>query len=177
MTTRIEHDLLGEREIPNDAYWGIHTLRAAENFKISKQKISDIPEFVRGMVMVKKATARANAELGVLSAEVAAAIDAACDEVLVKGRCLDQFPSDVFQGGAGTSVNMNTNEVVANLALEHLGKAKGSYDIIDPMPCPCRWDKNSKLLPSCWKKKTSICNAISICCWKSTWVQPPSARA
>ena len=101
MTTRIEHDLLGEREIPNDAYWGIHTLRAAENFKISKQKISDIPEFVRGMVMVKKATARANAELGVLSAEVAAAIDAACDEVLVKGRCLDQFPSDVFQGGAG----------------------------------------------------------------------------
>ena len=133
MTTRIEHDLLGEREIPNDAYWGIHTLRAAENFKISKQKISDIPEFVRGMVMVKKATARANAELGVISAEVAAAIDAACDEVLVKGRCLDQFPSDVFQGGAGTSINMNTNEVVANLALEHLGKAKGSYDIIDPM--------------------------------------------
>ena len=81
MTTRIEHDLLGEREIPNDAYWGIHTLRAVENFKISKQKISDIPEFVRGMVMVKKATARANAELGVISAEVAAAIDAACDEV------------------------------------------------------------------------------------------------
>ena len=93
--------LIGRTRNSNDAYWGIHTLRAAENFKISKQKISDIPEFVRGMVMVKKATARANAELGVLSAEVAAAIDAACDEVLVKGRCLDQFPSDVFQGGAG----------------------------------------------------------------------------
>ena len=114
MTTRIEHDLLGEREIPADAYWGIHTLRAKENFNISKQTISDIPEFVRGMVMVKKATAAANFKLGVLSEKVATAIDKACDEVLKNGRCLDQFPSDVFQGGAGTSVNMNTNEVIAN---------------------------------------------------------------
>ena len=128
MTTRIEHDLLGEREIPNDAYWGIHTLRAAENFKISKQKISDIPEFVRGMVMVKKATVRANAELGVLSAEVAAAIDAACDEVLVKGRCLDQFPSDVFQGGAGTSVNMNTNDRLPFGRLQQHGGHDGANE-------------------------------------------------
>lgn len=133
MNTRKETDLLGERLIFNDVYWGIHALRAVENFKISSQKISDIPEFVRGMVMVKKATARANGELGVIPADVATAIETACDEVLVKGRCLDQFPLDVFQGGAGTSLNMNTNEVIANLALEILGYEKGRYDIINPM--------------------------------------------
>ncbi|MCP1772364.1 aspartate ammonia-lyase [Neisseria perflava] len=133
MTFRIEQDLLGEREIPADAYWGIHTLRAMENFQISTQKISDIPLFVRSMVMVKKATAQANAELGAVPSEIAAAIEQACDEVLLKGRCLDQFPSDVYQGGAGTSVNMNTNEVVANLALEVLGYEKGRYDIVSPM--------------------------------------------
>ena len=133
MTTRTEHDLLGEREIPATAYWGIHTLRAVENFQISGQKISDVPQFVRSMVMVKKAAAQANGELGALKPEIAAAIAQACDEVLLKGRCLDQFPSDVFQGGAGTSVNMNTNEVIANLALEALGHAKGRYDIVNPM--------------------------------------------
>ncbi|QIM66089.1 aspartate ammonia-lyase [Mannheimia granulomatis] len=130
---RIEHDLLGEREVPHNAYWGIHTLRAIENFNISNITISDVPEFVRGMVMVKKATALANGELGAIPKKVAKAIVQACDEVLVKGRCLDQFPSDVYQGGAGTSVNMNTNEVIANLALELLGEAKGKYDIINPM--------------------------------------------
>ncbi|QLB15178.1 aspartate ammonia-lyase [Mannheimia granulomatis] len=130
---RIEHDLLGEREVPHNAYWGIHTLRAIENFNISNVTISDVPEFVRGMVMVKKATALANGELGAIPKKVAKAIVEACDEVLVKGRCLDQFPSDVYQGGAGTSVNMNTNEVIANLALELLGEAKGKYDIINPM--------------------------------------------
>ena len=133
MTVRIEHDLLGDREIPAEAYWGIHTLRAVENFKISNQKISDVPQFVRSMVMVKKATAQANGELGAVKPEIAAAIEKACDEVLLKGRCLDQFPSDVYQGGAGTSVNMNTNEVIANLALEVLGYEKGRYDIVNPM--------------------------------------------
>lgn len=133
MSVRIEHDLLGEREVPNEAYWGIHTLRAIENFNISNVTISDVPEFVRGMVMVKKATALANGELGAIPKKVANAIVEACDEVLVKGRCLDQFPSDVYQGGAGTSVNMNTNEVIANLALEILGEEKGKYDIINPM--------------------------------------------
>ena len=130
---RVEVDLLGEREVPNDAYWGIHTLRAIENFNISRNTISDVPEFVRGMVMVKKATALANGELGAIPAKIADAIIKACDEILKNGRCLDQFPSDVYQGGAGTSVNMNTNEVVANLALELLGHPKGSYDIINPM--------------------------------------------
>lgn len=130
---RVEVDLLGEREVPNNAYWGIHTLRAIENFNISRNTISDVPEFVRGMVMVKKATALANGELGAIPAKIADAIVKACDEILKNGRCLDQFPSDVYQGGAGTSVNMNTNEVVANLALELLGHPKGSYDIINPM--------------------------------------------
>ena len=130
---RKEVDLLGEREVPADAYWGIHTLRAVENFNISKVTISDVPEFVRGMVMVKKAAALANGELGAIPKAISEAIVKACDEVLVNGKCLDQFPSDIYQGGAGTSVNMNTNEVIANLALEILGHKKGEYKYLDPM--------------------------------------------
>lgn len=130
---RTEVDLLGEREVPNEAYWGIHTLRAMENFNISEATISDEPEFIRGMVMVKKATALANGELGAIPKKVANAIIKACDEILENGRCLDQFPTDIYQGGAGTSVNMNTNEVIANLALELLGLPKGDYKTINPM--------------------------------------------
>lgn len=133
MAYRVEYDLLGEREIPSDVYWGIHTLRALENFQISSQKVADMPHFVRSLVQVKKAAAQANGELGALSAEVAGAIDKACDEILVNGRCMDQFPTDVFQGGAGTSVNMNTCEVIANLALEQLGQEKGNYEVVNPI--------------------------------------------
>ena len=130
--TRIEEDLLGAKEVPADAYYGVHTVRAMENFQISPTVISDSPDFVRAMVMVKKACALTNKEMRTLPVDVADAIVAACDDVLVRGRCLDQFPIDAFQGGAGTSVNMNTNEVIANLALEHLGLPKGSYDVINP---------------------------------------------
>ena len=130
--TRTEEDLLGTREVPLEAYWGIHTLRAMENFQISGAVVGDEEAFVRGMVQVKKASALANSDLGALDPEVAGAIVWACDQVLVAERCLDQFPVDQFQGGAGTSVNMNTNEVIANLALEYLGYAKGRYDIINP---------------------------------------------
>ena len=130
--TRTEEDLLGAREVPLEAYWGIHTLRAMENFRISGSVVGDEEAFVRGMVQVKKASALANSDLGALDPEVAGAIVWACDQVLVAERCLDQFPVDQFQGGAGTSVNMNTNEVIANLALEYLGYAKGRYDIINP---------------------------------------------
>lgn len=129
---RIEEDLLGAREVPLEVYWGIHTLRAIENYQISGTTIAEEPEFVRGMVAVKKASAMANRKLGTLSDTIADAIIWACDEILEDGRCLDQFPIDVFQGGAGTSVNMNTNEVVANLALEHLGYAKGRYAHVNP---------------------------------------------
>ena len=130
--TRVEEDLLGAREVPLEAYWGIHTLRAMENFQISGSVVGDEEAFVRGMVQVKKASALANGDLGALDPEVAGAIVWACDQVLVAERCLDQFPVDQFQGGAGTSVNMNTNEVIANLALEYLGYAKGRYDVVNP---------------------------------------------
>ncbi|GAB2514995.1 Aspartate ammonia-lyase [Corynebacterium atrinae] len=130
--TRTEEDLLGHMEVPADAYYGIHTLRAMENFQISRTQINDVPEFIRGMVQVKKAAAMANRRLHTLPAKKYEAIVWACNQILDEGRCMDQFPIDVFQGGAGTSLNMNTNEVVANLALEHLGEPKGSYDIINP---------------------------------------------
>jgi aspartate ammonia-lyase len=130
--TRIEEDLLGQRHVPADAYYGIHTLRAIENFNISQTTISDVPEFVRGMVMTKKAAALANQKLGVLQKDTADYIIKACDLILETGKCMDQFPSDVFQGGAGTSVNMNANEVIANVALELMGKEKGEYQFVHP---------------------------------------------
>lgn len=130
--TRTEEDLLGTAEVPADAYYGIHTLRALDNFQISRTTVNDVPEFIRGMVQAKKAAAMANRRLHTLPSEKHEAIVWACDQILEEGRCMDQFPLDVFQGGAGTSLNMNTNEVIANLALEYLGEKKGSYDIINP---------------------------------------------
>lgn len=129
---RTEEDLLGTMDIPAEAYYGVHTLRAVDNFQISRTNINHLPEFIRGMVMVKKAAAMANRAVDALPDDKAEAIIHACDEVLVHHRAMDQFPIDVFQGGAGTSVNMNTNEVIANLALEYLGKPKGAYDVINP---------------------------------------------
>ncbi|WP_231598926.1 aspartate ammonia-lyase [Corynebacterium occultum] len=128
----MEEDLLGYKEVPEDAYYGIHTLRAMENFRISRTTINDVPEFIQGMVQVKKAAAMANRRLHTLPKLKAEAIVWACDQILEQGRCMDQFPIDVFQGGAGTSLNMNTNEVLANLALEYLGEEKGSYEVLNP---------------------------------------------
>lgn len=130
--TRTETDLLGPYQVPADAYFGVHTQRAIDNFPISGVHVSDVPQLIRGMVEVKKAEALANRDARVLPAKTAEAIVTACDLILTEGRCLDQFPVDLFQGGAGTSVNMNTNEVVANLALEVLGYGRGRYDIIHP---------------------------------------------
>jgi aspartate ammonia-lyase len=129
---RIEEDLLGNKEVSNESYYGIHTLRAIENFKLSNQKISDVPELVRGMMLTKKAAAMANSELGVVNPKIADKIIEACDLILTTGRFVDQFPVDVYQGGAGTSVNMNANEVLANVALELMGLEKGRYDVINP---------------------------------------------
>lgn len=129
---RSEEDLLGKRDIPAEVYYGIHTLRAIENFYISDRTINHVPELIRGMVMVKKAAAIANKELKTIPQKQADAIINACDEILNKGRCMDQFPIDVFQGGAGTSLNMNTNEVLANIGIELMGYKKGEYQYLDP---------------------------------------------
>lgn len=109
MTRRVEHDLLGEREVPRDVYWGIHTLRAKENFDVSGHTIH--PELIRALAQVKKSCARANMDLGYLAEDTGQAIVASCEEI-IEGRLHDQFVVDVFQGGAGTSTHMNANEEV-----------------------------------------------------------------
>ena len=129
MDTRKEIDPLGERAIPKDAYFGIQTLRATENFPVSGIK-APLP-FIRAYVLIKKSAAFANMEVGWLETAKAQAIIKACDEVLA-GKLLDQFVVDVFQAGAGTSFNMNVNEVLANRALEILGKEKGDYKTLSP---------------------------------------------
>jgi aspartate ammonia-lyase len=129
MKTRIEIDPLGKKAIPETAYYGIQTLRATENFPVSGIKAP--LAFIRAYVLVKKAAALANAEVGWLDQKIAKAIVQACDEIL-GGKLLNQFVVDVFQAGAGTSFNMNVNEVVANRALEILGKAKGDYKTVNP---------------------------------------------
>jgi aspartate ammonia-lyase len=131
MTTRTEHDLLGDKEVPADAYWGVHTARARENFPITGRPLSAYPHLVNALASVKEAGAKANAELGLLSAPIADAIVAACREVRA-GQLHEEFVVDVIQGGAGTSTNMNANEVIANRALELLGHAKGDYVHVHP---------------------------------------------
>jgi aspartate ammonia-lyase len=128
---RMEHDFLGEKKIPNDCYYGVQTLRAKENFDITGIPIASEPLFIKAFGYVKKAAAMANKELGVLDAKKADAIAYACDR-LIKGEFTEQFISDVIQGGAGTSTNMNANEVIANLGLEHLGFKKGEYEHLHP---------------------------------------------
>ncbi|MCU1679508.1 MAG: aspartate ammonia-lyase [Amycolatopsis sp.] len=131
MPIRIEHDLLGDKEVPADAYWGVHTARARENFPITGTAISAYPHLIEALASVKEAAARANGELGLLEPDVADAIVAACTEI--RGGALhEQFVVDVIQGGAGTSTNMNANEVIANRALELLGHKKGDYTRVHP---------------------------------------------
>ena len=128
---RIESDLLGELKVPADAYYGVQTQRALNNYKISNTRMCDYPEYVIAIAYVKMAAASANAELGVLDKDIANAIIAACCEI-VDGKFHDQFPVDMMQGGAGTSVNMNANEVIANRALELMGHKKGEYQYCSP---------------------------------------------
>ncbi|MFE5794979.1 aspartate ammonia-lyase [Streptomyces sp. NPDC056503] len=129
--TRTEHDLLGHRDVPADAYWGVHTLRALENFPITGTPISVYPNLVDALAAVKEAAALANRDLGLLPAGKAEAIVAACREIRA-GALHEQFVVDVVQGGAGTSTNMNANEVVANRALELLGHPRGDYRHLHP---------------------------------------------
>jgi len=129
--TRKEQDLLGPREVPADAYYGIQTLRGMENFHISGVPLSHYPELIQALAMIKMAAARANRDCGQFGADIAEAIEAACRE-LIRGKLHDQFQLDVFQGGAGTSTNMAANEVIANRALELMGRRKGEYEFCDP---------------------------------------------
>ena len=131
--SRTEVDLLGEMEIANELFYGIHTQRAINNFQISKSKIGDYPIFLKGLILTKKACAFANKEIGSIPEDKAKMIIQACDELLNNlPKYAAYFPSDVFQGGAGTSVNMNTNEVIANVGLELNKYPKGRYDILHP---------------------------------------------
>jgi aspartate ammonia-lyase len=128
---RMEHDLLGDRAVPASAYYGVHTLRALENFSITGNPISIYPDLVRALACIKEAAARANHELGLLDKARTDAIVKACQEVRA-GKLHAEFVVDVIQGGAGTSTNMNANEVIANLALEQMGHARGEYQFLHP---------------------------------------------
>jgi aspartate ammonia-lyase len=128
---RSEHDLLGDRDVPAHVYYGVHTLRALENFPITGSPISVYPELIKALASIKQAAAQANHELGLLDGTRCNAIVGACAELL-EGKLHDQFVVDVIQGGAGTSTNMNANEVIANRALELLGKKKGEYQYLHP---------------------------------------------
>jgi aspartate ammonia-lyase len=130
MAFRIEKDFLGERKIPQDAYWGIHTDRARENFSVSGYKMN--PSLICALAIVKKACCQANLEIGYLDEKKSRSILQACDEV-IEEKFFDQFPIDALQGGAGTSSNMNMNEVLANRAIELLGGNRGDYTVVHPI--------------------------------------------
>ncbi len=128
---RIEKDLLGEKKVPTNAYYGIQAARAMENFQISHYRISDYPKLIEALALVKLAAAKANADSGALDKEKLTGIDKACRSIM-EGNYHDQFDLDMFQGGAGTSTNMAANEVIANVALEMMGKPLGDYHSIEP---------------------------------------------
>src|SRR5688572_27831849 len=130
-TTRTEHDLLGNREFPADAYYGVHTLRAVKNFPVTGTPISHYPDLIRALAQIKMAAARASHDLRLLNRTRTDAIAKACREIEA-GKLHDQFVVDVIQGGAGTSTNMNANEVIANRALEILEHQRGDYRHLHP---------------------------------------------
>ena len=131
MNTRTEKDLLGYKEIPAHCYYGVQTLRAMENFNLSQNKLSQFPVFIKALAMVKSACAHANFKLNNLDENKNNAIQYACQQIL-NNQYHDQFPIDMIQGGAGTSTNMNINEVLANIGLEYLEHLKGEYQYLHP---------------------------------------------
>jgi len=153
--TRTETDSLGSLDIPADAYWGIHTARALENFPITTRPISVYPDLVIALAMVKQASARANAEIGVLSQEKADLIDHAAQRV-IDGEFHDQFIVGVIQGGAGTSTNMNANEVITNIALEMAGREKGDYAFLSPIDHTNRSQSTNDVYPTSIKIGLSL---------------------
>ncbi|HMF89431.1 MAG TPA: aspartate ammonia-lyase [Candidatus Angelobacter sp.] len=152
--TRTERDLLGSRDVPARAYYGVHTLRALENFPISGTPISIYPDLIIALACVKRAAAQANHDLDLLNAERTRAIVAACDEI--RGGALhDQFVVDVIQGGAGTSTNMNANEVIANRGLEFMGRTRGDYSALHPNEHVNMSQSTNDAVPT----------ALKIACW------------
>jgi aspartate ammonia-lyase len=150
MTTRIETDSLGYIPVPSTAYWGAHTARALENFTISGIPVSNHPHLVRALAMIKNAAAQANRELGILNPREATAIREACQDIQ-DGHHHEQFCVDVIQGGAGTSTNMNANEVIANLALEKLGHHRGEYQHLHPIDHVNRCQSTNDTYPTAIK--------------------------
>ncbi|MEO6532090.1 MAG: aspartate ammonia-lyase [Pseudolysinimonas sp.] len=148
--TRTESDSLGSMEIPADVYWGIHTARALINFPISRRAISNYPDLVRALARVKQASARANRDIGVLDPKKAEVIDAVCQRI-VDGELHDQFVVGVIQGGAGTSTNMNTNEVIANAGLKQLGLQFGDYSELHPIDDVNRSQSTNDVYPTAIK--------------------------
>ncbi|MFV0373879.1 aspartate ammonia-lyase [Microbacterium sp.] len=152
---RTESDSLGSMEIPADAYWGIHTARALANFPISQRPISVYADLVRGLAIVKQASARANRDIGVLDAERADLIDRAAQRV-IDGEFHEQFVVGVIQGGAGTSTNMNANEVITNIALELAGRPKGDYGFLSPIDHTNRSQSTNDVYPTAIKVGLSL---------------------
>src|SRR6476660_176690 len=150
MTTRREHDLLGDRDVPADAYYGVHTLRAIENFPITGTRISIYPDLIAALASIKSAAARSNHELGLLDATRTDAIVAAAEEIRA-GKLHEQFVVDVVQGGAGTSTNMNANEVIANRAVELLGHPLGDYHKLHPNDHVNRGQSTNDVYPTAVK--------------------------
>lgn len=150
LPVRHEVDSLGSVDIPDDAYWGVHTARATENFPIAERPIAVYPDFVVALAMVKQAAARANAEIGVLDQERADLIDRA-SQLVIDGEYHDQFVVGVVQGGAGTSTNMNANEVITNIALELAGRRKGDYDFLSPIDHTNRSQSTNDVYPTAVK--------------------------
>ena len=152
---RHEHDLLGDRDVPAEAYYGVHTLRAVENFPITGTPISIYPDLIRALAQIKLAAARANAQLDLLDAPQAEAIVAACQEIIA-GKLHEEFVVDVIQGGAGTSTNMNANEVIANRGLELMGHAKGEYQYLHPNQHVNMSQSTNDVYPSALKLATYV---------------------
>lgn len=148
MRFRVEHDALGEKKVPAEAYYGIQTLRSKENFQITKRGLSR--QMIKALATVKKAAAKANFETGLLSKDICDAICLSCDEIL-NGRLHGQFVTDAIQGGAGTSMNMNANEVIANRANEMLGGKKGDYSFVHPINHVNRGQSTNDVIPTASK--------------------------
>ena len=148
--TRTESDSLGSLEIPADAYWGIHTARALENFPITRRAIFNYPDLIRALARIKQAAAMANAEIGVLDPAKAELISRVCEEI-VAGQWHTEFCVGVIQGGAGTSTNMNTNEVIANRGLELLGHERGEYSFLHPIDDVNRSQSTNDVYPTAIK--------------------------